>query len=463
MTTLAPARIPDSWQREEPSEVRFSEVVSALSYALDITEGQTPGHAVRSCLIGMRLGQTLQLTADERSSLFYALLLKDLGCSSNAARLCQLFGADDLTLKRAHKLTDWTSGLASAQYALEYVLPGKNPVAKVWRALKLGFNEQGSGRELTQTRCERGADIASMLGLDRATAEAIRSLDEHWDGQGMPRGDMGTGIPLLARITSLAQTVEVFAASFGVDAAYDMAHERSGSWFDPELVLVFDELRDDVGFWGTLSATDALEHVSDLEPADRVMLADEERLDRVAGAFGRVIDAKSPYTATHSEGVATIAVGIGRELGMKDDEIRTLRRAGLLHDIGKLGVSNLILDKPGRLTDREMVEMRKHPRYTAEILERVGRFREFAGIAASHHERLDGTGYHRGITADRLCPLSRVLAVADIAEALSAERPYRHAMAQDELLLLMKRMVGSAICGVAFEGLRGSLGADGRE
>ena len=182
------------------TDVRLSEVVSALSYALDITEGQPQGHAVRTCLIGMRLAEVVRLTDQERSALFYALLLKDLGCSCNAARLCSLFGADDLTLKRAHKLTDWTSGLASAGYALSHVAPSSNPLARAWHALQLGTSEKGSGREMTATRCERGADIARMLGLDPATQHAIRALDEHWDGSGMPLGLKGNDIPLLGRI-----------------------------------------------------------------------------------------------------------------------------------------------------------------------------------------------------------------------------------------------------------------------
>ncbi|MGH7701749.1 MAG: HD domain-containing phosphohydrolase, partial [Gemmatimonadales bacterium] len=439
------------------SQVRLSEVVSALSYALDITEGQPQGHSVRSCLIGMRLAAVIRLTAEDRSALFYALLLKDLGCSSNSARLCQLFGADDLALKRAHKLTDWSDGAASARYAYTQVTPGRDALARLRHTVLLGTKEKGTGRELTATRCERGADIAALLGLEPSTQEAIQALDEHWDGRGMPYGKRGAGIPLLGRICGLAQTVEVFAATFGAEAAYDMGKDRRGSWFDPVLVDALQDFRDDRGFWGTLGATEQLDQVSDLEPAERVVLADEARLDQVAEAFARVIDAKSPYTATHSAGVARIAVGIGAAMGLDMPERTLLRRAGLLHDIGKLGVSSLILDKPGQLTEEEMVEVRKHPRYTGEILARVERFRTFAGIAASHHERLDGKGYHQGLIGRELGTLSRVLAVADVAEALSAERPYRPAMPRDEVLRIMRGMVGTGLCGSAFEALEASF------
>jgi HD-GYP domain-containing protein (c-di-GMP phosphodiesterase class II) len=439
------------------AEVRLSEVVSALSYALDITEGQHPGHAVRTCLIGMRIADVVRLSPDERSALFYALLLKDLGCTSNAARLTRIFGADDQVLKRVHKLTDWTSAAESASYAFNQSIPGRGPLARAWYTLMMGLTEKGSGREMTEGRCERGADIAAMLGLETATADAIRALDEHWDGQGMPYFRSGSDIPLLGRICGLAQTVEVFHAEFGAEAAYDMARARSGSWFDPHLVEALEAFEEDTGFWATLGATDQLDQVSDLEPHDRVILADEGRLDQVAEAFAQVIDAKTPYTARHSAGVAGIAVGIARAMGLGAEERRTIHRAGLLHDIGKLGVSNMILDKPGKLTDAEFEKVRRHPQHTLEILMRVRRFRSFAGTAAAHHERLDGSGYHLGLHGEDLGPLARILAVADVCEALSADRPYREALGVEEVFSIMRKQVGTALCAEAFEGLQGSF------
>ncbi|HWA15315.1 MAG TPA: HD domain-containing phosphohydrolase [Gemmatimonadales bacterium] len=431
--------------------------MSALSYALDITEGQSPGHAVRTCLIGMRIADIVRLSPEERSNLFYALLLKDLGCTSNAARLSRIFGADDQALKRVHKLTDWTSTAASASYAFNQSIPGRGPLARAWYTLMMGLTEKGSAREMTEGRCERGADIAAMLGLEAATSEAIRSLDEHWDGQGMPYFRSGSDIPLLGRICGLAQTVEVFHAEFGTSGAYEMARARCGTWFDPSLVEALEALEDDTAFWATLGATDQLDQVIDLEPTDRVILADEGRLDQVAEAFAQVIDAKTPYTAQHSAGVAGIAVGIARAMGLGAEERRTLHRAGLLHDIGKLGVSNLILDKPGRLTDEEFAQVRKHPQHTLEILMRVRRFRAFAGTAAAHHERLDGSGYHLGLYGEDLGPLARILAVADVCEALSSERPYRTALGVEEVFSIMRKQVGTALCPEAFEGLQGSF------
>ncbi len=437
------------------AEVRLSEVVSALSHALDITEGQPAGHAVRTCVIGMRMGDVLHLSPEEKSALFYALLLKDLGCSSNAARLARLFQADDLALKQAHKLTDWTRPADSALYAFHCARPQDGALRRAWHTLMIGFTEQGSGREMTETRCERGADIANLLGLEQATQDAIRALDEHWDGRGMPYFRRGDQIPLLGRIAGLAQTVEVFASRFGVRTAYDVVRARRGTWFDPALIEVLESFEREYAWWSTLLATDQLEHVVDLEPDDRVLLADEARLDQVAEAFARVIDAKSPYTARHSAGVAALAVEIGRGLGYGAERLVTLRRAGLLHDIGKLGVSNQILDKPGPLTEAEMAQMRRHTQHTLEILMRVRRFAEFAETAAAHHEKLDGSGYHMGLFGPQIDPLARVLAVADVAEALSAERPYRPALPPNEVLAIIQKQVGIGLCPLAFEVLEG--------
>lgn len=436
-------------------EVRLSEVVSALSFALDITEGQPQGHAVRTCLIGMRLAAEIGLSDGERSSLFYALLLKDLGCSSNAARLAQLFQADDLLLKHVHKLTDWTDVGASARYAFEYSKPGRSALARVLHVVSLGVFQRGSGEEMTATRCERGADIAARLSLDAATQGAIRALDEHWDGSGMPRGLRGFQIPLLGRICSLSQTVEVFHASYGLEAAINMAHARSGAWFEPALVEALDYIHHDQDFWALLDSAESHVLVAALEPEDRWLYADESRLDQVATAFAMVIDAKSPYTARHSEGVARLAQSIAQAMGLPARDVMLLKRAGLLHDIGKLGVSNLILDKPGKLTDDEMAAMRRHPAFTFDILDRVRRFKDIAGIAAAHHERLDGKGYHRGVGAAELCQRSRILAVADVCEALSAERPYRAALSRDEVTVKLREMAGTSLCDEVVEAVCG--------
>jgi putative nucleotidyltransferase with HDIG domain len=443
-----------------PEAFALSEVLGALSYALDITEGEPPGHAVRTLAIGMRLAEQLGLGDDTRSALFYALLLKDAGCSSNASRLSSLFGADDHAAKHAMKRVDWSRSGTLARYTWQAIEPGGSPLAKA-RRLHAITREEEVTREVIGTRCERGAEIARMLELPEPTAQAIRALDEHWDGSGHPLGLRGAEIPLLGRILCLAQTAEVFARTMGARGAYGMALKRRGRWFDPALVDALLGFRDDAAFWGPLEDPRAIPPVARWEPADRVVVADEARLDLVAEAFARVIDAKSPYTARHSAGVAAYASAIGAALGMDGRARRDLHRAGLMHDIGKLAISSRILDKPGKLTEDEAAAMREHTAYTLRILERVACFSKLADVAASHHERLDGSGYHRGLAAFDLTRAARVLAVADVFEALTAERPYRAAMPVDEALGVLHEMRGAALCPAAVGGLEAVLAGPG--
>ena len=434
-------------------DIALSGVIGALSYALDITEGQPEGHALRSCAIGMRIAQELELPGPLRSDLFYALLLKDAGCSANAERMAAMFGADDQVAKRTSKLVDWASPWQAMRWSLRTVAPGGTIRQRVARLQ--GIRDEGEvTRKLMEARCDRGAEIARMLYLSEETAAAIRSLDEHWDGRGQPDGLAGDEIPLLARILCLAQTVEIFHAAGGVKAARRVARRRRGRWFDPALVDAFLAICRDRPFWASLEEPD----VSHWEPSDLVLRADDDRVDRIAEAFARVIDAKSPFTALHSVRVAEIAVGIGGVLGFDAVVQRDLRRAGLLHDIGKLAISNLILDKPGRLTDDEFTTVKEHPAFSLRILERAPCFAPIADLAANHHERIDGTGYPRGLGGDALDMPVRVLAVADVYEALTADRPYRGPMPVEKALDIVSWEVPGRLDRAAFSALETWLG-----
>jgi HD-GYP domain-containing protein (c-di-GMP phosphodiesterase class II) len=300
-----------------------------------------------------------------------------------------------------------------------------------------------------QARCDRGAEIALMIGLSERTAEAIRTLDEHWDGHGQPRWLVGEQIPLLGRILCLAQTVEIFHAASGIEAAYDVAARRSGRWFDPELVQALRAFRRDAAFWASLAEPD----LTRWEPADQVLTVDGDRLLRIATAFAAIVDAKSPWTYHHSDRTSLIATNMGAVLGFDTDELGDLRRGALLHDVGKLAVSNRILDKPARLTDAEFERVKEHPLFTQWVLERVSCFEDLAPVASAHHERLDGGGYPRGLAGDELTMPMRVLAVADVYEALTAERPYRHALAEEDALDLIRLDVPSRLDGDAFDAL----------
>ncbi len=439
-----------------PRKIALSELIGALSYALDVAEGEPPGHAERSCLIGMRLAGELGLGAPARSDLFYALLLKDAGCSANSARMAALFGADDQDAKRTSKLVDWARPFSAFGWSLRTVAPGGSLSARVQR-LRAIRDEGEVTRSLMLARCDRGAEVARMLGFSDATAEAIRALDEHWDGRGQPRGLRGEEIPIAARILCVAQTLEVFHRLRGVDAAYRVAVKRSGRWFDPALVDALGAVVGDAGFWASLAEPD----LSGVEPPDRVMSADENRLDRIADGFAVVIDAKSPWTHRHSDRASEIATGIAALLGFEATELRDLGRATRLHDIGKLALSNRILDRPGRLTDAEYAKVKEHPVVTERILERVPGFSELSPLASAHHERLDGSGYPRGLTAAELTMPMRVLAVADVYEALTAERPYRPPYAGERALEIMRIDVPGRLDGDAFAALEQLLETGG--
>jgi HD-GYP domain-containing protein (c-di-GMP phosphodiesterase class II) len=453
-------RTPPSWnpsivgQNSTEQTVRLSEVLAGLSYALDLTEGQREGHAVRTCLIGMRLAEAIGLPRRDRSSLFYALLMKDLGCSSNAARFAALFAADDHGLKHALKTIDWSKASESFRFVTRSVAPGAFWLKRVWQTMAVLSRGPEGAREVVRTRCERGADIAKMLGFNGDTVSAIRALDEHWDGGGQPYGLKGDEIPLMARILGLAQTVEVFYSTYGVLTAYDMAAARRGRWFEPALVDALLAIRADGQFWKSLDEGDPFAQLKAVEPADRVILAGPERLDLVAEAFAKVIDAKSPWTFKHSNGVAELSVAMGARLGLQGSALIELRRAALLHDLGKLGVSSLILDKPGKLTDDEFAAMRAHPSHTRDILSRVGCFANLVDVAASHHEKLDGSGYHRRLDREQLPMAARIVCVADICDALRASRPYREGLPAERVIDIMSREAGTALDADCFDAMR---------
>ena len=439
-----------------PRHIALSGVIGGLSNALDLTEGEPAGHAVRTCKIGMRLAQALELDSATRSHLFYALLLKDAGCSANSAKMAALFGADDHVAKRTSKRIDWAERFPAFLWSLRTVAPGGSPRARVDRLLAIK-REGEVTRALMQARCDRGAEIAYMLGLHSQTAEAIRALDEHWDGGGQPRGSRGEQIPLLGRILCLAQTVEIFHADGGLAAATAVARRRSGGWFDPQLVRAFDAIGADMDFWASLASDD----LSRWEPLDRLLTADDERLDSIVDAFAGVVDAKSPWTYRHSDRTSVIATSIAASLGAGGDAISDLRRAARLHDIGKLAISNRILDKRGRLTRAEFAKVREHPAISERILERVPSFRHLAPLAGGHHERLDGDGYPRGLAAPELTLPMRMLAVADVYEALTSDRPYRSAKSSDEALDLMRADVPGRLDPESFAALEGLLAGSG--
>ena len=291
------------------------------------------------------------------------------------------------------------------------------------------------------------------MGFPEWVAAGIHSLDEHWNGKGYPDGLRGNEIPLFSRIMLLSQTLEVFLVHRGPDASIGVARHRSGRWFDPDLVNAAESLAKTGALWQDLDSERLLNDVIAMEPEERRLTADEGTLDKICFAFAEVIDAKSPFTYRHSNGVADAAVQIARQLNLNETDVTFIRRASLLHDLGKLGVSNSILEKPAKLTADEFAVVKKHPYYSYEILRRIRGFEELSVVAGAHHERLDGTGYFQNWSGDQLSLQARIIAVADVFDALVAKRPYRDAMPVEKALAIIKKDTPHALDVRCYEAL----------
>ena len=439
--------------------IDMPEIISALSFALDLTEGAVAGHALRSCVLGMRIATEARLSEFQLSDLYFALLLKDVGCSSNSARMCQIVGGgDDRAIKAGVKLEDWTQPgkpkISTLKLMWNNVLPDGNALERLLRIAQIGRTQHKNNEEMIGLRCDRGAKIVAKIGLGQATAEAVRCLDEHWDGTGYPSGWRGERIPLLARIAAVAQHLDVFATEKGTEQAILVLEERSGKWFDPELVRIAVSLHKRGKLWLDCLAGDGRtrERVLGFQPSDTIPLG-PERIDRICEAFSDVVDAKSPFTSRHSMGVAEAALTIAQTIGLSAERTKLVHRAALLHDLGKLRVPNSILDKPSKLTNEEFAVVKEHPALTQQILERIPSFRLMAQIAGAHHEKLDGTGYPNHMSAAELSLESRIIAVADVYAALSEERPYRESLDLGQVSAIMRKDIPTKLDPECFEAL----------
>lgn len=435
--------------------ISLSEIISALSYALDLTEGAVHGHALRSCLLGMRIAHDARLPTDQTSGLYFALLLKDIGGSCNVSRICETGGS---IMKARTRFEDSTGPHQPSHSKLKLlwknVLPSTG--AMIGRVLPAGFAQPKNDRERISLRYDRGAAIVTKLGMGRFAAETVRSLDERWDGSGYPDSIQGEQIPLLARIGAVAQHLDIFSAGSGTQNAIKTLQERSGTWFDPHFVRIALSLHRRGTLWTNCSPGDAEEDtrqaVLDLDAGTQHKL-EPGQVDRICEAFADVVDAKSHFTFRHSIGVTNAASGIAETMGLPADRVQLVRRAALLHDIGKLGVSNAILDKRAVLSAAEWEAVRQHPRITRLILERVRSFREMAVIAGEHHEKLDGSGYPDKLTARDLSLESRIIAVADVFGALSEDRPYRAGINLQDTLSIMAKFAPHQLDGDCFDAL----------
>jgi len=399
--------------RQEPGwdgSIALSEVISALCFAIDLMEGVAHGHALRSCLLGMRIAEEAGVSEAGKRNLYYALLLKDVGHGANT-KLPPVAGQD-------------LSGILDSGQQMS---PGRLPFEK--------------SRNRMIVPSDRSAEIAGKLGLGPAVAEAIRGVDERWDGCG-PQKISAENIPLGARVCAVAQHLDLVATGRGIKAALLALGERSGHRFDPAIVKAAESLAARGALWGNALADDddRLTRQVVLEYDGSPQCLDADQIDRVCEVFADVVDAKSHFTFRHSLVVAHAAEAIAMKLALSPERQMMVRRAALLHDLGKLSVSNRILDKKGWLNAEEWKVVRKHPGLTRQILERVGPFQEIAVIAGEHHEKLDGSGYPNNLVAKDLSLESRMVAVADVYGALSEDRPYRPVVKEEEIIAILTKL-----------------------
>jgi putative nucleotidyltransferase with HDIG domain len=421
-------------------------VIAALSRALDLAEGESPGHAIRVCWLGMKLADQLRLGPADRQSLYYALLLKDAGCSANAYSVSQWFAADDRSTKAAWRIQDLGGQWRSVLFAIRQAAPSAPITRRLAQLVSLGARGPSLSTELVQVRSTRGAELVRQLGWAEPSAQAVLCLDEHWNGSGRPRGLRGDQIPLFAQLALLCQTAEIFWRQGGAQGVATALHRRRGSWFDPELVDLLLATADQDDLWQKLGSVSHPEQVANLDPQPRdIPSTTLTEMLRIGQVFAAVVDAKSPWTSAHSTRVASLARHMAEVMGLDQEECDHVGLAALLHDLGKLAVSNSILDKVGPLEPAELAIMREHTKTTYQLLAPLWTLGDVAEMAAAHHERIDGSGYHRHLRGPDLPFGAQIVSVADVFEAVTADRPHRAGIDNDEAIRRLRKAEGKTL------------------
>lgn len=466
MTQPLSAPTPRESDRPGDAPRYLSQLLAPFSQALDLVEGQPRGHALRTTAIAMRLAQRAGLSPEQQGYLYHATLLKDAGSSANASGLFHALGDDEIRIRPDLRTTGWPQTFREAVgLAVTSTADGTPLLSRLGTIVRLGLTSRIDSERLTRMRGDYGASVARKLRMPEPVVDALMHLEERWDGSGLPDRLQGEAIPIASRVIAVAQALEVYRNKPNADEAVERADDRSGSWFDPNLVAIAQSLHengtlfaglDDV-LAGDLQNSVLLDRVIALEPPEVRIACSEVLVDAACPAFAWVIDAKSPFTVQRSRTVADVAMAMGRYFGMTAAEVNLLRRAALLRDVGMLGVPNVILEKPEPLTAQEFGIVMRHPQITLEILLQIPGFAEVAQIAASHHEALDGSGYLQGLGAKQIPFASRILAVADTFQALASERPYRQAFSRERILEILEEDVPSKLDPHCVEAIRGLI------
>ncbi|MBI4329086.1 MAG: HD domain-containing protein [Chloroflexi bacterium] len=421
--------------QEGVSKVRLAEVIAALSLATDLGMGQPMEHALRRCLLAVRLGEALGLSDRELGDAYYVALVCSVGCTIKLQEYVPWF-RDEIAAAEQAATLDPTMLFDDAMFVLGHVGQGEPPLqraTKVITALASGQREMHRSSVACNEICRT---FGEMLELGPGVQQALGQMHERWDGRGEPFRLRGEEKALAARIAHLAGDAILFHRLGGIEAAVDVVQRRAAKTYDPRVARRFCE-----------NAPQLLEGVESETLWDSVLAAepvpqrwvDEEHLDTLAKAMAHFADSKSPYTINHSAGVAALAGAAARRLAMAEADVSAVRRAGFLHDLGRIGVPVGIWDKPGPLTPAEWERVRMHPYLTERILARSGALVHLGALAALHHERLDGSGYHRGVSASFLPMAARVLAAADFFHAKTEPRPHRPALTPETAAEAMRQ------------------------
>jgi HD-GYP domain-containing protein (c-di-GMP phosphodiesterase class II)/DNA-binding CsgD family transcriptional regulator len=408
--------------------LRLAELLAAISLATDLGRGFPQEKGLRTCLVAARLAEELGLDEQARSDTFYAALIQPVGCTAFTYEGARLVGTNELKGIPAYMRAD-TARLREGLRAMREEVKGE-PLVRAARGL---FKELTVGSRffeyVVRADCEAGTRFTERIGLPESVARVVLQVHERWDGKGLPARLRGEALEPGARVIAVADQVEIFHRLDGRAATREMLRRRTDGWFDPAVVEAYERRSDDI--FGGLESGSVWDAVLGSEPTPAVTLP-HWRVDDLAEAVADVVDLKSPYFLGHSRGVAELAEAASRGLGLGEDDVAAVRRAGLFHDLGRVGVSNLVWDKPGPLTAAEWEQVRLHAYHTERVLARSPVLAPLAELAGMHHERTDGSGYHRGVTSAVIPIGARVLAAADVFHALTEVRPHRPARSPEQ-------------------------------
>jgi HD-GYP domain-containing protein (c-di-GMP phosphodiesterase class II) len=415
--------VPDAVSGRE--KIRAAEIMAALSLATDLGIGASLEHGLQSTLVAMRLAERLDLDEQTASQTYYTCLLLYVGCTADAEVAADVFGDQEAA---AHFIPAIFGSRREMMAAVVRSLPtpGVGPlVGSVQVARGLPRAARGNARHLVAL-CEVAQMLTARLGLPASVQGLFAHLTERWDGKGFPGRASRDAIPLPVRIAHVARDA-MFQRMLGGDQfAIEVVRKRAGHAFDPAIVARLDEDASEIML--VEAGGSVWEETLRREPAPHVTLQDDA-IDEALEAVGDFADLVSPYLVGHSSGVAQLAAAAAEQCGLSTTAIR---RAGLVHDVGRVGVPAGIWQKAGPLSADEWERVRLHAYHTERVLSRSAFLAQLAPVASSHHERLDGSGYHRGATAATLGPAARLLATADAYHAMTEPRPHRDTLSPEE-------------------------------